>query len=450
VIDRRNFLLGVGAAAAALGLAGPGAGLADAVAPARVAEGWRHLFVLDRDPLFMNVGTVGSPPRDVLKAETDQLYLVASKALSNYHGTFADIRAAAAPGFGCDVDELVVSGNTTEGIGTILNGLALGVGDEVLTTNQEHPAVNTPLAVLANRRGVVLRRVALPIGNSQRAEDYVSLFEAAITARTKVLLFSAPVFRTGTMLPIRMLAELAQRHGIISVIDGAHVPGMFAYKYRELGVDFLAGSGAKWQCGPARTGVLYVRNKVLPAFNPNPLPEFWLTVGSTQSYPDGGLPPRASTDIASYDVAALLQDVGNPSLAQFAGFAKACATWDTIGRQEIEDYSIGLATRLKHAIVERWGMSSLYSPVEDPRLLSAMTAFNPFATPVDVMDKVKADAFVARMLDEHRITIRNTIVPVIGEPSPNYAMRVSTHLFHTKHDVDRFVDAAWSLSREMA
>jgi isopenicillin-N epimerase len=449
MIDRRQFLLGVGAAGVALGLGGAGAGLADAAAPSRAAEGWRHLFVLDDDPLFMNVGTVGSPPRDVLRAETDQLYLVASKALSNYHGTFEDIRSAAAPGFGCDVDELVISANTTDGIGTILNGLALGVGDEVLTTNHEHPAVNTPLAVLANRRGVVLRRVALPVGNSQCAEDYVRLFEAAITARTKVLLFSAPVFRTGTMLPIRMLAELAQRHGIISVIDGAHVPGMFAYKYRELGVDFLAGSGAKWQCGPARTGVLYVRNKVLPAFNSNPLPEFWLTVGSTQSYPDGGLPARTSTDIASYDVAALLQDVGNPSLAQFAGFAKACAMWDTIGRQEIEDYSIGLATRLKHAIAERWGTSSLYSPVEDPRLLSAMTAFNPFATPGDVMDKVKADAFVARMLDEYRITIRNTIVPVIGEPSPHYAMRVSTHLFHTKHDVDRFVDAAWSLAREM-
>jgi isopenicillin-N epimerase len=53
------------------------------------------------------------------------------------------------------------------------------------------------------------------------------------------------------------------------------------------------------------------------------------------------------------------------------------------------------------------------------------------------------------MLDEYRITIRNTIVPVIGEPFPHYAMRVSTHLFHTKHDVDRFVDAAWSLAREM-
>src|SRR3954452_2161936 len=126
MIDRRRFLMGAGAVSAALALSSAGVDLADAAPQPLATEGWQHLFVLKRNPLFMNVGTVGSPPRDVLKAETDQLYLVASEALSNYHGTFADIRAAAAPGFGCDVDELVVSGNTTEGIGTILNGLALG------------------------------------------------------------------------------------------------------------------------------------------------------------------------------------------------------------------------------------------------------------------------------------------------------------------------------------
>src|SRR5919198_673053 len=163
-------------------------------------------------------------------------------------------------------------------VGIGLPGIAQAAGDEVLTPTHEHPAVNTPLALLHNRRGVVTRRVALPVGDTQRAEDYVALFEAAITPRTKVLLFSAPDFRTGTMLPIRMLAELAQRHGLISVCDGAHVPGLFAFPYRELGVDFLAGSGGKWQCGPARTGVLYLRNKVLPAFNPNALPEFWPTI----------------------------------------------------------------------------------------------------------------------------------------------------------------------------
>lgn len=447
-LDRRRLLLGAGAAGALAGLGLPGIGWAEPEATSD-GESWRQLFVLDRDPLFMNVGTVGSPPREVLRAEADELVLVARQALSNYHGTFPDIRAQAAAGFGCDVDELWISGNTTEGVGTVLAGLALGPGDEVLTTNHEHPAVNTPLAILRNRRGVVTRRVALPVGDDQRAEDYVTLFENAITPHTKVLLFSAPVFRTGTMLPIRLLAELAQRHGLVSVCDGAHVPGMFAYRYRELGVDFLAGSGGKWQCGPARTGVLYLRNKVLPAFNPNPLPEFWPTITSTQDYPDAGLPPRSGTSTASYDIAALLQDVGNPSLAQMAGFAAACALWDRLGRQAIQDHAIGLADRLKAGVAERWGIGALYSAKSDPRLRSAMTAFNPFARTEDILDKTKADTFVARLHDEHHITIRNTIVPVIGSPTPHYAMRVSTHLFHRRRDVDRFLDAAWRLSREM-
>ncbi|MQA05810.1 MAG: aminotransferase class V-fold PLP-dependent enzyme [Streptosporangiales bacterium] len=75
------------------------------------------------------------------------------------------------------------------------------------------------------------------------------------------MLFSAPTYKTGTMLPIKMLAELAQEHGLITVVDGARVPGMFAFGYRALGIDFFAGSCAKWQCGPAGTGVIYMRNK---------------------------------------------------------------------------------------------------------------------------------------------------------------------------------------------
>src|SRR5215213_5477081 len=104
-LDRRQLLLTAGAAGAALGIGLPAAGHADP-AIAGDGESWRHLFVLDRDPLFMNVGTVGSPPRAVLTAETDELNRVARQAASNYHGTFADVRAQVAPGFGCDPDEL--------------------------------------------------------------------------------------------------------------------------------------------------------------------------------------------------------------------------------------------------------------------------------------------------------------------------------------------------------
>ncbi|WP_433272588.1 aminotransferase class V-fold PLP-dependent enzyme [Actinosynnema sp. CS-041913] len=447
-IRRRQLLLATGLTGVALGVgaaplaAEPGDGVR-----AGDPETWRRMFVLDRDPLFLNVGTVGSPPREVLRTESRQAEAVARQALSNYHGTFDAERAQIAASLGCDADELFLSDNTTHGVGTVLAGLDLTADDEILTTNHEHPAVNTPLAVLRHRRGVTVRRVALPVGNRQRAEDYRTLFEAAITARTKLLVFSAPVFRTGTMLPVRLIAELAQRHGITTLLDGAHIPGMFAYRYRELGVDFLAGSGAKWQCGPARTGVLYLRNKVIEAYNPNPLPTFWPTVTSTLAYPDTGLPPRTAT--GSYDVAALLQDAGNPSLAQVAGFVKACEIWDRLGRAVIERYVLGLSARLKEKIAERWGTDALYSPKDDPRLASAITSFNPFARPSDVLDLNKANAFVTRMRDEHHITIRTTVVPIAGTTAPSNAIRVSTHLFHGEHDVDRFVDAAWRLSRAM-
>jgi selenocysteine lyase/cysteine desulfurase len=248
-----------------------------------------------------------------------------------------------------------------------------------------------------------------------------------------------------------MLAEMAQRHGLTSVVDGAHVPGMLALRFRELGVDFLASSGAKWQCGPARTGVLYLRNKVLPQFNPNPLPEFWPTVTSSMTYPaQGGLPPRTTTSVASYDVGALLQDEGNPSIAQITALAQVCQMWDTIGRQRIQDYVLGLARQLKQRIAERWGAAALYSPMDDPRLDSALTTFNPFANPADVLDLNKANTFVSRLHDEEHITIRNVMVPVIGSAGLHFPIRVSTHLFHDLHDVERFVASAWKLSREMA
>lgn len=447
-LNRRRLLVGAGAAGALAGIGLPGTGHAEP----RVThdgESWRHLFVLDRDPLFMNIGTVGSPPREVLRAMETESELVARQALARYDYLYPEIRGRAAAGLGCDVDELWISSNTTDGLGTVYSGLALGEGDEVLTTNQEHAGTNTPLAILGHRRGVVTRRVELPVGDNQRAEDYVALFEAAITPRTKVMAFSAPSYRSGTMLPIRLLAELAQRYGLTTVVDGAHVPGMFACSFHELGVDFLAGSGAKWQCGPARTGVLYIRNKVLSAHNPNPLPEFWPTVTSAD-FPEGGLPPRAAGATATYDIAALLQNAGNASLVQMAGFDAVNALWDRIGRKNVENYSIGLANRLKAGVVERWGVNALYSPVSDPRLRCAMTTFNPFVRPADVQDHDKVATFVTRMQEEHHIIIRNTTCPVPGSPTPHYPLRISTHLFHTRRDVDRVLDACWRLSRAMA
>lgn len=459
-VSRRSFagLLGAGAATLGIGgvVAAPPARAAAAAGsdslPSPSSPGYwdsvKRLFVLDKDVLFMNVGTVGSPPREVLDTLEQVNREVAVGALAAY-SDFVDVRAVAADGYGCDADELVITHNTSDGMSKILAGLAFREGDQILTTNHEHPGGNAPMAIARDRHGAVIKRVELPVGNDQRAEDYVELFRRAITSRTKVLLFSAPTYKTGTMLPIHMLAKLAQEHGLISVVDGAHIPGMMAYDFHELGVDFLAGSAAKWQCGPGGTGILYIRNKVLPRYNANPLPEFWPVVSS--SYPSGGgLPPRSSGPLESYDIASYLQSVGNGSLAVMAGVRSACEVWDRIGRNRIQEHILGLGAYLKALIVERWGVNSLYSPKDDPRLVCALTSFAPFRNPGDVYDAKKTAALVARLKDEYGIVIRTTDVPIAGSARPRQAVRVSTHLFHGKADVERVVDAVWKLSGDMA
>lgn len=460
-VSRRGFLRFAGAGAAVTGLSttafSPMAGAAESTRlAANLPSGnddayWRaveRLFTLDKRVLFMNVGTVGSPPSEVLDT-VDRVHREVAAGAQSAYSNFADVRAVAAAGYGCDPDELVVSHNTSDGMSKILAGLNLREGDEILTTNHEHSGGNVPMALARDRHGVVIKRIELPVGNDQRAEDYVAAFERAITSNTKVMLFSAPTYKTGTMLPIQLLAKLAQQHGLTTVVDGAHIPGMMAYNFHELGVDFLAGSAAKWQCGPGGTGVLYIRNKVLSQYNPNPLPEFWPVVSS--SYPsEGGVPPRTSGSKESYDIAAYLQSVGNGSLAIMAGVRNVCEVWDRIGRARIQDYVLGHSAYLKELLAERWGVGSLYSPKDDPRLVCALTSFNPFRNPADVQDHAKSDQFVARMKDEYGIVIRNVDFPVIGSAAAHVPIRISTHLFHQRDDVERVVDAMWDLAGKMA
>jgi selenocysteine lyase/cysteine desulfurase len=395
----------------------------------------------------MNIGTAGSLPVETqtfLDAETRRF---ARESMSGY-GNYLPQRQALAKSFGCDPDEIVMSGNTSDGMCHALLGMVWRPGDEIVTTNHEHSGGNAPMALLQDRYGVVIKRVTMPVGNKQKAEDYVELFSAAIGPRTKALVFSAPTYKTGTLLPIKMLAKLAQDKGIVSVCDGAHLPGMLNVNMHDLGVDFLSGAGHKWQCGPLGTGILYVRNKVLPQHNPLPLPDYFPVV--TSAYPvSGGLPPRTKTAKETDDLAARIQSTGSRNAPVYLALAKSVEIWDRIGRDKIAAYTVGMAQHLKEKIAAKWGDDALYSPKDDPRLACALTAFNPFRNPEHIKDKAKSDAFVKRMLDEYGFVIRNSNFPVAGHQAEHYGVRVSTHLWSNMGDVDQLVDAMWELAGRM-
>jgi enediyne biosynthesis protein CalE9 len=360
-------------------------------------------------------------------------------------------RAEIAPDFGIDQDELSICHNATEGVSRIIAGLELGAGDEALTTTHECFSVLSNLNLIHNRYGCSVARITLPSGTGVHTEDIIELFEAAITPRTKVMVFAAVTLFTGMTMPIRQLCELAQRRGLITVVDGALLPGMFDCDLRALGVDFLAGSGSKWQCGPLGTGLLYARNRVTPQGNPLPLPNFWPVISTW--YPlEGAPPPRSRTDLSSgsNNIGDYLQSAGSASIGRAAALAKACELWNAIGRRRIEHYIMELGRYTRERIVERFGKKALYSPMNDPRLSSPITAFNPFKDPADAWNGHKFDVFVNRLEKEYKIWIRWVEFDVPDSPHMHYAARLCTHLFNNYDEVDLAVEIMAQVAAEMS
>lgn len=410
----------------------------------------QSMFVLNPQRTYMNIGTGGSMPQVVLDVFATENRLKAEDSGSGY-GNLLDLRQQVAPGFGVDADELAFSANTSSGMCHAILGIDWQRGDVVVTTNHEHGGGNTPLNIAVARYGIEVSRIAMPVGNSQTAATYTNLFDERIRAlkaqgkRVRAMMWSSPTYVTGTMLPIAELMEVVKTHELISIVDGAHLPGMMAYDYGALGMDFMSGAGHKWQCGPGSTGILVIRNKIR-ASNPLPLPK-WYPV-HTSSY---SALERTTTGTSTYDIAASVTSCGSLHVPMFKALAQACATWDEIGRKKIETYDLTLSSYLKERITERWGVESLYSPKDDPKLLSALTCFNPFINKADVKDAQKSAAFVNRMLSDFGpgFVIRNAAFPVIGDTASHNGIRISTHLWHDAQDIDRLVDSMWTLANSM-
>jgi selenocysteine lyase/cysteine desulfurase len=509
---RRGFLkmLGVTGGLAALGpLAGCSSSEASStssqlrtqlLANAQFWTDVQNRFVLNPARLFMNIGTAGSMPRMVLdKFAADNLdYAVESR--SGYTNFLAQRTAIArgtgtldGAGYGVDPDELVVSYNTSDGMCHAILGIAWERGDCVITTNQEHPGGDVPLAIARDRYGLIVRRVVLPVGNGTSAAGYADLFAREIDAaraagqRVRALMWSSPTFLTGTMLPIRRIVDVAIAKSagntpIITICDGAHLPGMMAYNYAQLGVDFMAGAAHKWQCAPGSTGILIIRNKVRPQFNPLPLPAYFpvttSSLGGTASATlaiDGrdagaqkilvGTTPWASragstSATAVFDIGGVIQSCGSKHVPLVGAVAEACRMWDELGRRRIETYILTLSSYTKARIQEIWGDSAaLYCPNDDAELASALTCFDPFFGLPRGADAIASATIsgnlVTRLSTEDNIVIRNTTVPTPTARGATttvnrFPIRISTHLWHDPDDVDRALAAIRRIAVSLA
>ena len=174
------------------------------------------------------------------------------------------VREVLASIFGGKPHEYAITRSTNDGLNIALNGIDWNRGDEAVTTALEHPGLMAPLALLANRRGVVIRVADVGDGSG----DVVAAIERAMSARTRVVALSHVLWSSGAVLPLSEIAAMADRYGAMVVVDAAQSAGQVPVDLGTSGIAAYAMAGQKWLCGPEGTGALYVRESRFADISP--------------------------------------------------------------------------------------------------------------------------------------------------------------------------------------
>jgi selenocysteine lyase/cysteine desulfurase len=366
----------------------------------------RKQFLIPRDEVYLNNGTVGSSPVPVLRAIFDgynETEKMAQSDPEDYpiwgYAAWNEFRDPVAAFVGSNRDEFALLRNATEANSYIANGLDMKAGEEVLMTDQEHPGGEHPWNLKAKRYGIVVKKVTLP-KPVPNAGAVLNLFNDAITPRTRVLFFSHIPTVTGVVLPAKELCALARSKGILSAVDGAHVPGMMRLNLHELGCDMYSSSPHKWLLAPKGSGFLFVRDEVMD--------RLWNTI-ATEGWND----PKIRAE--------RFQRIGSSNVPALWGLRAAVQLANEIGMERIEKRHRQMADYILKEMVQR-GAESWTSP--DPALRCAIAAVN--VPPIQIVE------IENWMWKNKKIRIRG------GAPSK---IRLSTPYYLLRKDVDRFLAA---------
>jgi selenocysteine lyase/cysteine desulfurase len=203
---------------------------------------------------YLNAGTNGPVPRRAFEATERSLIEQLEQGRSSRawfeHNVerIDELRARAARLLGASQPDVALTGSTTDGINAVLHAVDIQPGDEILTSDEEHPGVLGPLATARDTRGATIRVVPF-------AE-----LPGEVRPDTRLVVTSHVSWATGRLMEMEPLAA----SGALVVLDGAQGLGAIPVDVRALGCDFYAASGQKWLCGPGGMGYLYANPALVP------------------------------------------------------------------------------------------------------------------------------------------------------------------------------------------
>ncbi len=161
---------------------------------------------------------------------------------------------------GCDAEEIALHRNASEALETIIFGIDLKAGDEVVLAKQDYPNMIGAWKQREKREGIKLVWINLELPSED--ENYlVKQYTDAFTAKTKVVQVTHMINWIGQKMPVKKIADAAKKKNIEVLVDGAHTFAQFEFKIPELNCDYFGTSLHKWLGAPIGTGLLYVRKE---------------------------------------------------------------------------------------------------------------------------------------------------------------------------------------------
>ncbi len=355
---------------------------------------------------YFQTGTFGLMAETVLREVLDLIAFFEQRSWEVHGevmGRVEEARKKLATRIGAEPGEVALTRNATDGVNLVAAGLPWGEGDEIVISDQEHPAMSFPWRWVAQRTGAVLRRYHV----EPDPEASLASLTALLTPRTRLIGTSWVTSPYGIRLPVREICHLARERGILSLVDGAQAFGVFPVDVREVGCDFFTSNGHKWLGGPKGTGFFWARADRLIELQPA-----HVGAGSCEHFSiDEGLTLHPT---------ARRFEFGTDSHAVHAGLGPALDWFDHLGWDWISSRTASLSTYLKEELARVPGVT-LKTPPSFERS-SGLVSFQ--------AEGVNERALWEYLRDEWRVYPR-TLAP--------QQLRVSTAYFNTEEEVDRLV-----------
>lgn len=373
------------------------------------------LFPLDRSYTFLNHGSFGSTPNEILALQHTIRAELEARPIEmlgrRMEHLLLEARTRVAKFVGTEPARLGFVTNATEGVNAFLRSIDWAEGDEVVVVDHVYNAMRQSLRRLSTEFGIVIREVEVPLP-LRAAAEWRSRIEGAYTERTKLLLLDHITSPTALVLPAREIVAAARSRGIVTLVDGAHCPGSIELAVDSIGADAYTANLHKWVCAPKGCAFLAVDAAYASSVHPLATSHF-LGEGFTREFDWQG-----TRDFSAWLCA--------PAAIDF---------FERFGWPRVRAHNHAMACWAQRELCARWMVEPI-SPL-DGSMLASMTAVR---LPEGVQQRFESPATLqAELYDNHRVEI-----PIIDWKG-RWHCRVSCHLHTTPSLIERLSEVVLGL-----